>query len=149
MFRTGRRLANRSSALRRPTLTLVKPPPIGVVTGPFSATLLRSIESSSSRQRGAVSLERQHAGQVRSQSIERRVEDRDDSRHFGADPVAGDEGDGMFQVVRKDRARLRAASCLPAEAARLSLSMSISPSTRSPRMIGTTISDSVSMLQAR
>ncbi len=34
--------------LAQPTLTLVKPPPIGVVTGPLSATLLRRIESSSS-----------------------------------------------------------------------------------------------------
>jgi hypothetical protein len=48
MFQTGRRFANRSSALRRPTLTLVNPPPTGVVTGPLSATLLRLIESSSS-----------------------------------------------------------------------------------------------------
>ena len=47
MFQTGRRLANRSSALRSPTLTLVNPPPIGVVTGPFRATLLRRIESRS------------------------------------------------------------------------------------------------------
>ena len=47
-LRTGRRFAYRSSALRRPTLTLVMPSAIGVVTGPFSATLLRLIESSSS-----------------------------------------------------------------------------------------------------
>src|SRR5688500_18532184 len=48
MFQTGRRLVNRSSAFRRPTCTLVNPPPTGVVTGPLSATLLRRIESSSS-----------------------------------------------------------------------------------------------------
>ena len=46
-FLTGRRFAYRSSALRRPTLTLVKPSPIGVVTGPLSATLFRLIESRS------------------------------------------------------------------------------------------------------
>ena len=34
--------------MRRPTLTLVKPSPIGVVTGPFSATFVRLTESSSS-----------------------------------------------------------------------------------------------------
>src|SRR5947208_11460508 len=47
-FRTGRRFAYKSSALRRATLTLVKPSAMGVVTGPFSATLLRLTESSSS-----------------------------------------------------------------------------------------------------
>ena len=51
--------------MRSPTLTLVNPSPIGVVTGPFSATLLRRIESiSSSGQRRAAALEREHAGQV-------------------------------------------------------------------------------------
>ena len=46
--------------MRRPTFTLVNPSPIGVVTGPFSATLLRRIESSSSpRQRRAVLLDRE------------------------------------------------------------------------------------------
>src|SRR6267378_663986 len=48
MFQTGRRLAYNSSAFRRPTLTLVNPPPTGVVTGPLSATLFRRIDSSSS-----------------------------------------------------------------------------------------------------
>ena len=47
-LRTGRRFAYRSSVLRSPTLTLANPVPIGVVTGPFSATLLRRIESMSS-----------------------------------------------------------------------------------------------------
>ena len=47
-LRTGRRLAYRSSALRRPTLTLVNPFPIGVPMGPFSATPVRRTESSSS-----------------------------------------------------------------------------------------------------
>ena len=62
-FLTGRRLEKRSSALRSPTFTLVKPSPIGVVTGPFSATLLRLIESSSCRrQRLAEPLERDDAG---------------------------------------------------------------------------------------
>ena len=48
MFQTGRRFANSSRALRKPTLTLVKPLPTGVVTGPLRATLLRVMESSSS-----------------------------------------------------------------------------------------------------
>ena len=66
MFHTGRRLANRSSALRRPTLTLVNPPPTGVVTGPLSATLFRSIESSSSAGSGEpCGSMAQHAGQMR------------------------------------------------------------------------------------
>src|SRR5688572_32627914 len=46
-FQTGRRLALRSSALRRPTFTLVKPLPTGVVIGPFNAILFLAIESSS------------------------------------------------------------------------------------------------------
>ena len=62
---TGRRLAYRSSALRSPTFTLVKPSAIGVVTGPFSATLFSRIESSSAdRQRLAESLEGDDAGVV-------------------------------------------------------------------------------------
>ena len=66
MFQTGRRLAKRSSAFRRPTLTLVNPPPTGVVTGPLSATLFRSIESSSSGGSGVpCSLERERRRQVR------------------------------------------------------------------------------------
>jgi hypothetical protein len=47
-FCTGRRFAYKSSAFRSPTLTLANPVPIGVVTGPFSATLVRRIESMSS-----------------------------------------------------------------------------------------------------
>jgi hypothetical protein len=39
------RFAYRSSALRKPTLTLENPPPMGVPTGPFSATLFRRIDS--------------------------------------------------------------------------------------------------------
>src|SRR5258708_17665324 len=46
-FLTGRRLENRSRALRSPTFTLVKPSPIGVVTGPFSATLFLFTDSRS------------------------------------------------------------------------------------------------------
>ena len=42
---TGRTLANRSSCLRMATLTLLKPPAIGVVTGPFNATPVRSTDS--------------------------------------------------------------------------------------------------------
>src|SRR6185503_4986831 len=47
MFQTGRRFANSSSAFRSPTFTLANPPPTGVVSGPFNATLLRAIDSSS------------------------------------------------------------------------------------------------------
>ena len=47
-FETGRRFAYSSSALRSPTFTLVKPSPIGVVTGPLSATLFRRIDARSS-----------------------------------------------------------------------------------------------------
>ena len=45
-LRTGRTLANRSSCLRRATLTLWNPPAIGVVTGPFKpdAGALQRIE---------------------------------------------------------------------------------------------------------
>ena len=43
MFQTGLRLAKRPSAFRRPTFTLVNPPPTGVVTGPLSATFVRPI----------------------------------------------------------------------------------------------------------
>src|SRR5258708_81836 len=46
-FLTGRRLEKRSRALRNPTFTLVNPSPIGVVTGPFKATLLRATDSRS------------------------------------------------------------------------------------------------------
>src|SRR5712691_5890935 len=48
MFQTGRRFENSANAFRNPTLTLVNPPPTGVVSGPFSATLFREIDSSSS-----------------------------------------------------------------------------------------------------
>ena len=41
----GRKLAKRSNCLRSVTLMLLKPPPMGVVTGPFKATPLRSIDS--------------------------------------------------------------------------------------------------------
>ena len=63
-FHTGRRFAYRSSALRSPTLTLVKPSPIGVVTGPLSATLFRRMDSRS----------------VGGQRVPRALE-RDDARH--------------------------------------------------------------------
>ena len=42
----GRRQAYRSSSLRRATLTLRKPPPMGVVIGPLMATLVRRMDSS-------------------------------------------------------------------------------------------------------
>ena len=85
--------------MRRPTLTLVNPSPIGVVTGPFSATLLRSIESSSAcgsvvpwrssaTDAGVVTLPLDGDAGGR--------EDADHGRgHFRADAVAGNEGDGV------------------------------------------------------
>ena len=77
----------------------MNPPPTGVVTGPFSATLLRLIESSSSAGSGrAVLLERHHAGQVRLPLDLQpgALEDRDDGAgDLGADAVAGDERDGV------------------------------------------------------
>src|SRR5580693_5788922 len=47
-LRMGRKFAYKSNFLRSATLMLAKPPPTGVVTGPFSATRVRSIDSSSS-----------------------------------------------------------------------------------------------------
>ena len=100
MFQTGRRFANRSSALRRPTFTLVKPPPTGVVTGPLSATLFRLIESSSSA--GSVEpccSSAPHAGQVRLPlDVEAGgLEDLDDGGgDFRADAVAGDQRDACL-----------------------------------------------------
>ena len=44
-LRMGRKFAKRSNCLRRVTLMLLNPPPMGVVTGPLSATLLRAMES--------------------------------------------------------------------------------------------------------
>ena len=41
----GRKLANSSNRLRSSTLILENPPPIGVVTGPFRATFVRSMDS--------------------------------------------------------------------------------------------------------
>ena len=41
----GRKLAKRSNFLRSVTLMLLNPPPMGVVTGPLRATLLRSMDS--------------------------------------------------------------------------------------------------------
>src|SRR4051794_35321470 len=55
---TGRRLAYRSSVLRSRTLIDEKPVPIGVVTGPLSATLLRRIDSRTSGGRGSPKRER-------------------------------------------------------------------------------------------
>ena len=90
----------RSSALRKPTLTEVKPLPIGVVTGPLSATLLRRIESSSVlRQRFAKFLQRLRARVV---SLPFNLDARsfDDAHYvggdFGADAVAGNQCDTMF-----------------------------------------------------
>src|SRR6185437_10898106 len=47
-FRTGRKLAYRSNCLRNFTLMLPKPPPTGVVIGPFNATRVRSMDAVSS-----------------------------------------------------------------------------------------------------
>ena len=96
MFQTGRRFANSSSAFRRPTLTLVKPPPTGVVTGPLSATLFRMIESSSS----AGSVDPRCSSAVGSRQVRvpldvepGGLEDRDDGAgDFGTDAVARESG---------------------------------------------------------
>ena len=85
--------------MRSPTLTLVNPCAIGVVTGPFSATLLRRIESTSST--GSAFPVRSNASTPArwwSHSIETPggVEDAHDRiGDFGADAVAGDQGDGV------------------------------------------------------
>ncbi len=42
IVRTGRTFAYRSSCYRSATLTLVKPPAMGVVTGPFKPMLVRA-----------------------------------------------------------------------------------------------------------
>ena len=47
-LRIGRKLANSSNCLRSATLMLEKPPPIGVVTGPFRPMWVRSMDSVSS-----------------------------------------------------------------------------------------------------
>src|SRR5216683_740223 len=47
-LRMGRKLAKSSKRLRSSTLMLAKPPPMGVVTGPFSPTRVRSMDSLSS-----------------------------------------------------------------------------------------------------
>ena len=83
--------------MRRPTLTLVNPSAIGVVTGPFSATLLRWIESMSSTGSGAAGpLEREHAGVV-PLPLDRDAGRREDAQHgfgdFRTDAVAGNERD--------------------------------------------------------
>src|ERR1700733_12047919 len=44
-FRIGRKFAYSSNFFRSATLMLAKPPPTGVVTGPFRATRVRSIDS--------------------------------------------------------------------------------------------------------
>ena len=79
--------------MRSPTLTLVKPSAIGVVTGPFSATLFRLTESSSST--GSDWPNRLNAmtpASCRSHSMSSAggLEDADDRRgDFRADAVAG------------------------------------------------------------
>ena len=101
-FHTGRRFAYRSSALRSPTLTLVKPSAIGVVTGPFSATLFRWIDSMQlDRQRLAGALERERRRPV-TFPVDRDAGGREDAQDrfgdFGADAVAGNERDGVGHV---------------------------------------------------
>ena len=92
----GRKLAKRSNFFRSVTLMLLKPPPMGVVTGPFSATPLRSMDSI---ERGgnvlAEDLEGLGAG-GKALPLEANAggfEDADDGlRDFRADAVAGDQG---------------------------------------------------------
>ena len=90
--------------MRSPTLTLVKPSPIGVVTGPLSATLLRRIESMSSSGSGwPVVRRRSRRRRACSQSIATpaRVEDADDGLgDFRSDAVAGDQRDGVSHEDR-------------------------------------------------
>ena len=77
----------------------MKPSPIGVVTGPLSATLLRRIESSSSAGSAwPVRSNASDAGLV-ALPVDRDaggVEDAEDRvGHLRADAVAGDERDGV------------------------------------------------------
>ncbi len=120
MVHTGRRLTKRFSALRRPTLTLVNPPPTGVVTGPLSATVLRSIESSSSGGSGdVVALDRPHACQLRLplSPQTRRLENRDDrARDLGADAVAFDERDAVHHALAFQTSLMRVTRALPRRA---------------------------------
>ena len=105
-FLMGLKFANRSNFLRSVTLMLLKPPPIGVVTGPFSATLValdRLI-----KRRGnvlAVDLEGIGAGGValplplhagRFKNADHRL------RHFRADAVAGNQRNCVRLLFRHD-----------------------------------------------
>ena len=148
--------------MRSPTLTLVNPSPIGVVTGPLSATLFLRIESSSSsRQRLVEALERGHAGVV-ALPLDVEAGDLEDPHDrlgdFGADAVAGDQRDACDISDLLGRAFGRAAR----EAPRLFEQHVVGRERRGPiavdvdlaehvavSMIGTTISDFVSMLHAR
>ena len=130
------------------------------------------------RQRDIVPLKRRHAGVVRlpRDCEPGHLEDAHDRfRDFGTDAVSRDEGDGVHKIFGRgsglgvrgsgfgtrlqaggvsDLARSAATASSSSRssavnAASLSLSMSISPRTSAPFMIGTTISDLVSTLQAR
>ena len=78
-------------------MTLVNPVPIGVVTGPFSATLLRRIESMSSTGSACpVRSNESTPAWCRSHSIETPARGEDPQHRFGdfgTDAVAGDERD--------------------------------------------------------
>ena len=107
---TGRRFAYRSSAFRSPTFTLVKPSPTGVVTGPFRATRLRRIDSSSVvGQRRAVLLDCDEA-RVMALPVHidtGRFDDADNGvGDFGPDAVTGDESDDVGLMRRECRREL-------------------------------------------
>ena len=99
MERTGRTLANRSSFLRSATLTLVYPPPTGVVTGPFNPTWVRSRLSMHVRRQGLAGLHDQVGVQLGhfpidadSGCIHRAARRRGD---LGSNTVARDQGNFM------------------------------------------------------
>ena len=81
----------------------MKPPPTGVVTGPFQRDLVAQdrIEERG-RERGAIALQRQDAGRVATPTLRRgpRLENLDDgTRNLRADAVAGNERDRMCHGV--------------------------------------------------
>ena len=96
----GRTCAYMSSSLRSATFTERKPPPTGVVIGPFSATPVSRIASSTvGRQRiAAVLLHHVGAGlaDVPLELDARRLENAARRlRQLGAGPVAGDQHDAV------------------------------------------------------
>ena len=96
----GRTCAYMSSSLRRPTLTERKPPPTGVVIGPFSAVPFWRIESSVSSGSGLPPFCLHHVGagvlDVPVELDAGRLEDAAGRLgQLGARAVAGDQGDAV------------------------------------------------------